>query len=31
MNSLDLKTVTILLNHTRYSDVPQAEADDLHG
>ena len=25
---LDLETVTILLNHARYSNVPQAEADD---
>ena len=26
---LDLKTVTILLNNTRNSDIPRAEADDL--
>ena len=25
---LDPETVTILLNHARYSDVPRAEADD---
>ena len=25
---LDLETVTVLLNHTRNSDIPRAEADD---
>ena len=27
---LDPETVTVLLNHAQYSDVPRVEADDLH-